>query len=490
MSPQQRSAIISALTVTALAVTVAVLHGPLVAWFTGQPVGGHQTAPVTANLGPLIDHYTCSMHPSVSEPGPGTCPICGMNLVPVTKEQQEQGIVTIDEPRRQLIGVRVAPVIEGPMRRTVRAVGRVAYDESSLTDVSLKVRGWVTKLYVRETGQHVARGQPLFALYSPELYNAEQDLLLATQAATGAGLSQSGSHPEGLGAAARQRLQLLGVTEEQIDQVVRKNAPSESITFGSPAAGFVIEKNVVEGASIDTGARLFRIASLDKVWVEADVYEQDLANIRVGQRAEVTLDYSPGRSYEANVAYVYPYLDTTARTDRARIELANPSLDLRPGMLATVELSADLGTALQVPASAVVYTGPRRLVFVDLGQGRLRPREVEVGAESGGMYEVRSGLQAGDVVATSGVFLIAAEARIRTAAKYWEPEAPVGSAPLPTPIIPPPSAPTPTVRAAPLAERPAPAPTIYTCPMHPDVQSPSPGKCPRCGMDLVPRNAR
>jgi Cu(I)/Ag(I) efflux system membrane fusion protein len=485
MSPQRRSAIISALTVTALAVTVAVLRGPLAAWFTGQPVGGHETAPVTANVGALIDHYTCSMHPSVSEPGPGNCPICGMNLVPVTKEQQEQGIVTIDEPRRQLIGVRVAPVIEGPMRRTVRAVGRVAYDESGLTDVSLKVRGWVTKLYVRETGQRVARGQPLFALYSPELYNAEQDLLLATQAATG------GSHPEGLGAAARQRLLLLGVTGEQIDQLVRKNAPSESITFGSPAAGFVIEKNVVEGASIDAGARLFRIASLDKVWVEADVYEQDLANIRVGQRAEVTLDYSPGRSYEAKVAYVYPYLDTTARTDRARIELANPSLDLRPGMLATVELSADLGTALQVPASAVVYTGPRRLVFVDLGQGRFRPREVEVGAESAGMYEVRSGLQAGDVVATSGVFLIAAEARIRTAAKYWEPEAPVGSAPLPTPTIPPPSAPAPTMRTAPsAAERPAAAPTIYTCPMHPDVQSPKPGKCPKCGMDLMPRDAR
>jgi hypothetical protein len=159
-------------------------------------------------------------------------------------------------------------------------------------------------------------------------------------------------------------------------------------------------------------------------------------------------------------------------------------------MLATVELSTDLGTSLQVPASAVVYTGPRRLVFVDLGQGRLRPREIEVGAESGGMYEVRSGLQAGDVVATSGVFLIAAEARIRTAAKYWEPEAPVASATLPTPTIPPPSAPAPTVRTAASVERPGPAPTIYTCPMHPDVQSPKPGKCPKCGMDLVPRDAR
>ncbi len=166
--------------------------------------------------------------------------------------------------------------------------------------------------------------------------------------------------------------------------------------------------------------RLYRIAALSKVWVEAEVYESDLAQVHAGQHASVTLDYLPGRAYEAKVAYVYPYLEATARTGRVRLELANEDLELRPGMYASVELSSELGTRVQVPAAAVVYTGPRRLVFVDLGSGRFRPQEVQVGAESAGMYEVRSGLSAGDRVATSGVFLIAAEARIATAAKYWD----------------------------------------------------------------------
>lgn len=140
-----------------------------------------------------INHYTCSMHPSVKKAGPGTCPICGMTLVAVTKEQQQQGVVMIDEARRQLIGVRTGPVVQAPMRESFRAVGRVAYDESALADVNLKVHGWITKLYVNETGQHVARGQTLFTIYSPELYNAEQDFLLATHGASASASSSEGA---------------------------------------------------------------------------------------------------------------------------------------------------------------------------------------------------------------------------------------------------------------------------------------------------------
>lgn len=372
-----------------------------------------------------IDHYTCSMHPSVHEAAPGACPICGMTLVPVPKEQKEQGVVVVPEVRRQIIGVRTAPVVEAPMHWTFRALGRVAYDEAALSDVTLKVRGWITKLYVDETGQRVSRGQTLFTLYSPELYDAEQDLLLAARAATTTATAPTG-HPmlEGshaLAGAARQRLRLLGLEDAQIDAIAQKGAPSESVAFPSPASGFVIEKDVVQGAAVEPGARLYRIAALDRVWIEADVYEADFAHVRVGQRATITLDYLPGRAYEAKVAYVYPYLDAKTRTGRVRIELANEGLGLRPGMFANVELSADLGKRVQVPASAIVYTGPRRLVFVDLGQGRLQPTEIQVGSEADGMVEVLSGLCAGQTVATSGVFLIAAEARIRTAATYWEP---------------------------------------------------------------------
>ncbi|HEY3233770.1 MAG TPA: efflux RND transporter periplasmic adaptor subunit [Polyangiaceae bacterium] len=369
-----------------------------------------------------IDHYTCSMHPSVNQPGPGKCPICGMDLIPVTKAQVEQGVVLIDAARQQLIGVRTGRVIQAPMRWVFRAVGQVTYDESKLADVNLKVQGWVTKLFVNQTGQRVKAGQPLLLVYSPELYGAQQDFLLATQ-----GGSAPGTRVEVLARAARQRLHLLGLSDGQIDAVAKKGAPLEGITISSPASGFVIEKNVVEGASVDPGMRLFRIAALNKVWVEAEVYEGDLPQARVGQSATVTLDYLPGHSYEAKVAYVYPYLDPKSRTGRVRVELANNELDLRPGMYASVELASEPKPRVQVPASAVVYTGPRRIVFVDLGEGRFRPQEVQVGMEADGMYEVLSGLSPGDVVATSGTFLIAAEARIRTAAKYGMDLAPVSS---------------------------------------------------------------
>ncbi|WP_394836973.1 efflux RND transporter periplasmic adaptor subunit [Pendulispora rubella] len=402
-----RRRIASIVFVAVLAFLGAVFHRPLVAWFSGA--GPEHAAEPEASAAD-IDHYTCSMHPSVHQHGPGKCPICGMDLIPVLKGEPQQGLVTIDDARRQLIGVRTEPVVSGPMRDAFRAVGRVTYDEASLADVNLKVRGWITQLQVNQTGQRVAAGQTLFTMYSPELYNAQQDFLLAVQA----------SQAESLRVAARQRLRLLGMTDAQIDTVAKKGTPMESVTVPSPAGGFVIEKNVVEGASVDPGMRLFRIAALDKVWIEADVYEADLPHVRVGQSAKVTLDYLPGRSYDAKVGYVYPYLESKSRTGRVRVVLTNRGLELRPGMYASVSLAADVGSKVQIPSAAVVYTGPRRLVFVDEGQGRFRPQEIHVGTEADGMYEVLDGLKPGDVVATSGVFLIAAEARIRTAAKYWE----------------------------------------------------------------------
>ena len=239
-----------------------------------------------------------------------------MDLIPVTKEQQQEGVVMIDDARRQLIGVRTEPVVLGADAQDFRAVGHVTYDESSLTDVNLKVHGWITKLFVNQTGQRVTRGQTLFSLYSPELYNAEQDFLLATQGAATPSLSP-GSGPsrvETLGAR-RAAAPAPARPERRADRRARQaGAPSESVPIASPASGFVIEKNVVEGASVDAGMRLFRIAALNKVWVEADVYEEDLAHVRVGQTATVTLDYLPGRAYDAKVAYVYPYLDPQTRT--------------------------------------------------------------------------------------------------------------------------------------------------------------------------------
>jgi Cu(I)/Ag(I) efflux system membrane fusion protein len=499
----KRSTIVSIALGALVLLLAVVFRGPLGAWFgskgpsavgAAMPSASSQGAHGAPASGTEIDHYTCSMHPSVKQPGPGKCPICGMDLIPVSKEQQSEGVVMIDEGRRQLIGVRTSAVTEGPLRSSFHAVGHVAYDESALTDVNLKVHGWITKLLVNETGQRVARGQTLFTMYSPELYNAEQDFLLANRGSGTGGTQDDAGAPRvaSFARAARKRLSLLGLSDAQIDGIAAKGEPQESTAIASPAAGFVIEKDVVEGASIDAGMRLFRIAALNKVWVEADVYEADLAQVRVGQPAKITLDYLPGHSYDAKVSYVYPYLETGARTGRVRIELANKELELRPGMYASVELASDKGSRVQVPASAIVYTGPRRLVFVDLGEGRFRPQEVHVGTEADGMYEVLEGLKAGDMVATSGVFLIAAEARISTAAKYWDSvpdsadpgEAPASSSASPAMQL---SAmpPVKTVKTMKTMQPAAPV-TGFSCPMHSSVKQPGPGKCPICGMDLVP----
>jgi Cu(I)/Ag(I) efflux system membrane fusion protein len=399
---------------SALGLALVLARKPLLEWFTG--IAPSETAS-TQRASSDIDHYTCPMHPSVHSPKPGACPICGMQLVPVARAPHDDGVIQIDSTRLQRIGVRTGPVILAPMRLALRAVGRLAYDESSQVDVSLKVHGWIDKLLVDQTGQRVHKGQALFTVYSPELQNAQQDLLLALHAAPLA--VGAPERVTALAGAARQRLRLLDVSDAQIDAIVKSGEPQAHLTFNAPASGIVLEKNVVAGAAVEPGARLFRIASLDRVWVEADVYEADLPRVHVGQPATVSLDMPGARSYEASVAYIYPALDPQTRTARVRLELRNKDLELHPGTYATVELTAELGPRLQVPTSAVVYTGPRRLVFRDLGQGKFAAQEVQLGSEAGDMYEVLSGLHEGDLVATSGVFLIAAEARIRTAAEYW-----------------------------------------------------------------------
>jgi Cu(I)/Ag(I) efflux system membrane fusion protein len=472
-SKRSVSRVVTGLLIAGLLLLAVVYRSALVAWFTGRASTASDSQPGAhaheTSSAEEIDHYTCPMHPSVNQPERGKCPVCGMDLTPVTKQQQAEGIVVIDELRRQLIGVRTAPVIEAPMRSVFRAVGRVAYDESTFTDVNLKVSGWITKLLVSQTGQRVTKGQILFMLYSPELYNAQQDFLLAVRGPHTTLPGNAGpSRLDQLAHAARKRLSLLGLSDAQISSIAAGGDVVDTIAITSPASGFVIEKTVVEGAAVQASSQLFRIAALDKVWVEADVYEEDLAQVRVGQPAHVTLDYLPGHAYDAKVAYVYPYLQAASRTGRVRIELANKALDLRPGMFANVELAADLGARVQVPTSAVMYTGPRRLVFVDLGDGRLKPSQLRVGTEANGMYEVLEGLHAGDMVVTSGTFLIAAEARISTAAKYWDNEPSTAGAPQP--------------QFAPAA--------VYTCPMHPEVRSETPSTCPKCGMKLVPTTSR
>lgn len=366
---------------------------------SGQPSGTTRDAQEEGE----VAYYTCPMHPSVQQHGPGQCPICGMDLVPVSQEALKSGVVIIDNFRRQRIGVRTGRVVEAPMTRTVRAVGILEYDERRLAVATAKVRGWVRELEVDAVGDRVKKGQVLLTLYSPELWSAQVELL------TAAGQNGRGSR---LSSTARQRLRLFGIADRDIDALLRRGRPSEALPIRAETSGVVIEKSVVEGSPVDPMQPLLRIANLEQVWVKAQIFEDALALVEAGQEASVTLTYDPGRTYSARVDEVYPWVQESSRTGEARLVLDNASGELRPGMYATVHLKARLGRRLQVPEEAVLFVGPERLVFVDIGDDRLKPVKVEVGHRAGGYYEVLSGLEEGDRVVTSGGFLVASESRL------------------------------------------------------------------------------
>lgn len=363
-----------------------------------------------------IAYYTCSMHPSVKQQAPGNCPICAMDLTPVTVEEQRTGTILVDSVRRQRIGVRTATAKLRRMQRRIRAFGRVEIDETRLFDINLRMGGWVEKLLVNSTGYRVKEGEPLFLLYSPELYTSQTEHLTALEHSHGNGAESFRRLVEN----SRRRLRLLGLASGQIDDLEDRGRILEALPIRSPSKGTVIEKNIVQGGRIEVGQRSYRIADLSRVWVEADLFESDLTQMRTGQVATIELPQAGGRALEGRIDFVYPTLQEATRTGRIRIVVENLDSKLKPGMFANVEIPVDLGERLAVPETAVIYTGPRRLVFVDLGEGRLRPRVVKLGVSAEGFDEVTEGLKPGDRVVSSGNFLIAAESRIRSAATYWE----------------------------------------------------------------------
>jgi Cu(I)/Ag(I) efflux system membrane fusion protein len=321
--------------------------------------------------------------------------------------------------RLQRIGVRSARAELRAVSQPIRASGRVVVDETRLADVSLKVAGWVGELRADALGVPVHAGEVLFTLYSPELHAAQEEYLLALSAQARARESSAPERADALVRAARNRLARWDVAGADLDALAQRGAASERLPIRSPASGFVVEKNVVAGAAVAPGARLYRIAPLDPVWVEAEVYEAELARVAPGMPAEVTLAYLPGRRFEGRVAFVQPGLSPDTRTARVRVELANPDLALRPDMWATVRLESAAGERLLVPLGAVLHAGERSFVFLDLGEGRFRPQAVEVGMRAGEEVEILAGLEPGQAVVASGTFLVASESRLRAALEQW-----------------------------------------------------------------------
>lgn len=330
------------------------------------------------------------------------------------------GAIMLEAARRQSLGIRTEAVQVRDLSTSIRVPGRVAYDESHQAEVTMKFNGYVRELAASVTGQPVRRGQVLFGVYSPELWSAQQEYLEATRAA-----QSDRSHPElktssdELAEASRMRLALWDLSAEDIAAIARAGKPRQSLPIRSPVSGVVTEKNVVAGSAFSAGQVLFRIARLDPIWVIASVQQADLGLLHTGMRALVRDPYSDGRARAGQVSFLFPSLDSTTRTGEIRVALPNPGGELQPGRFVDVELDTPPLRRLAVPASAVLPTGKRAVVFVDLGDGRLAPREVQLGRQAGEYYEVFGGLRAGEVVVTSGNFLVGAESKLRSAGQKW-----------------------------------------------------------------------
>lgn len=322
-------------------------------------------------------------------------------------------IITIDNRRRQLIGLETGEATHRDLVKRFRAVGEVTFDERLLSHVTLKFDGYIGELEANYVGAPVEKGQVLFTVYSPALLAAQQEYL-ETLKRRG---NRAGDDP--LLRAARQRLSLWDVNAAEIDALARRGTPRDYVPIYAPRSGTLIERNIADGSAAGMGERLLTIADLSRVWVEANVFEADLELVKTGMTATVTLPYLPGLTYPATVEYVYPYLESDSRTGRVRLSLDNHDGVLKPHMYAEVSLQADIGHRLSVPEEAVIVAGETRIVFVDLGRGRLKPTRIRSGRRAEGFVEVLAGLTPGDTVVTSGNFLVAAEARLKTAIDQW-----------------------------------------------------------------------
>jgi Cu(I)/Ag(I) efflux system membrane fusion protein len=335
------------------------------------------------------------------------------------KTAGERQSVHLTATQARAIGVTYTVVTRGPLSRTVRTVGQVVPAEPNLADITPKIDGFVDRLFVDATGVSVRRGQPLLAIYSPMLVSAQQELLTALHLAqtVDSTAPEASRNAQDLVAAARRRLAYWDISTEQIDQLERTGEVTKNLTLVAPFDGVVMEKMVVAGQGVMPGMKLYRLANLSTVWVEGDVFEQDLALIRVGAAVRVELAAYPGRTFAGRVSFVWPMVQEQSRTGRVRVVLANPQGLIKPGMYATLLFDATLGRdLLSVPAEAVVQTGERNLVFAVASDGSFQPREVTLGGRAGGRIQVLRGVAEGERVVASASFLIDAESRLGSGA--------------------------------------------------------------------------
>jgi Cu(I)/Ag(I) efflux system membrane fusion protein len=357
---------------------------------------------------------------------------------PPAQEQavQEAPQVEITPELQQRIGVKTVKAAVKPIQKTIRTVGRIEIDERNQATVNTKIEGWIEKLYVDYTGRYVKKGEPLAEIYSPELLATQQEFIHTKKWAGKQTIKapQKG-HDHGAPAeapepvsdlkqmlekdaaatleAARQRLRLWDISEEQIRKIEQTGKPVRTLTLYSPVSGYITQKMAVQGMKVMPGEKLFDVADFSHVWIVADIYEYELSAVRVGQPVKVTLSYLPGREWASRIDYIYPVFSADTRTAKVRLTLPNPGGQLKPQMFTNVEIRIDLGRKLTIPDSAVIDTGKGQVVYVDRGNGSFEPREIQTGLRADGAVEVLRGLKKGERVASSANFLIDSEAQLK-----------------------------------------------------------------------------
>ncbi|MBI1424290.1 MAG: efflux RND transporter periplasmic adaptor subunit [Gammaproteobacteria bacterium] len=399
-----------------------------------QPVAGKTAAPAARK--PLF--YRSPMNPAITSPVPAKDEM-GMDYVPVYADDQQNaagpaGTVKIDPTVVQDIGVRTAKAERTVLSRHVRTVGLVALNEERVARLHPKYDGWVQQLFVDKTGEKVKKNTMLLSIYSPQVVATEDEYLLAL--ANREKLQQSPFADVREGAASllhssRERLQLFDMPAHQLRQLERTRKAIHAVHIHSPFDGVVMNIGAREGARITPDTELYVIADLSRIWVLADLYQDDLPWVHVGDTAKMQVNGIPGRTFSGKVAFIYPYFEAKTRTVKVRLEFDNPDMLLKPEMYANVDILADKQVnAIAVPSEAIVRSGTGAQVFVERAPGKFEPRKVTLGVSSDGQTQILSGLEAGETVVTSSEFLIDSESKLREAtAKMMEPKQPAAPAP-------------------------------------------------------------
>ena len=385
---------------------------------------GHAHEPADGADGEL---YTCSMHPQVIQEGPGSCPICSMDLTPLQRDPDPPAVgaptgVAVSQGFLQSFGVRTAEVEIGSLPIEIRTVGFLAHNEEGVFSVNTKFGGWIERAHVNNVGERVAAGDVLFEIYSPEMVTTQQEYLSAMEyverlRAQGA-YDEAVERAESLLEAAQERLRYWDMTPAQIDALASTREASRTIAFASPASGFIVEKmgDSLEGMRLDPGMTVLKVADHSVLWAEVEFYEHDVRHLREGQRVAVTVDAFPERRWNGAVLFFRPAMNPDTRTLTAFVEVDNADLRLRPRMFANIEVRVPgVAGALTVPAEAVLHSGARAVVIVAEGGGRFTPREVRLGVVADGRQQVVDGLDAGESIVTSSQFLIDSESNLRAA---------------------------------------------------------------------------